>query len=87
MNWYTWPTRGDFESWHAQVVAALGLPRIGRNQATGRPAPGKQPTTAYTDAVEVARGDWRAPVGYDIAATYTDGLGTPSTPPPTPDIP
>lgn len=82
MNWYTWPTQQAFDLWHAQVVAGLDLPRVGHNQATGEPQPAKQGTTAYTDVTEVAVNDWRAPVGEDIAAAYSDGLGTISTAPP-----
>lgn len=82
MNWYTWPSEALFDAWHAQVVAGLGLPRIGVNQATGQPQPDKQPTTAYTSVTEVSATDWRAPVGADVAAQFADGLGVLSTAPP-----
>ena len=82
MNWYTWTSVAAFDVWHATVIAGLNLPRIGHNQATGQPEPSKQQTTAYTSIVEVAADDWRAPVANNIANTYTDGLGTPSEPPP-----
>lgn len=83
MTWHTWPSKAAFDAWHATVVTGLGLPRIGHNAATGQPEPAKQQTTAYTAVVEVAVNDWRAPVGADIAAAYPDGLGAPSTAPPT----
>jgi len=82
VNWYTWPSVAAFNAWHNTVIDGLNLPRIGHNQATGQPEPQKQATTAYTSIVEVTETDWRAPVAADIAAAYTDGLGTPSEPPP-----
>ena len=85
MNWYTWPTQQDFNNWHQTVTTGLHLPRVGINQATGRPEPDKQQTTAYTSVTEVAADDWRAPVDADVATTYAIGLGTPCDPPPTPE--
>ena len=85
MNWYTWPTQQDFNDWHQTVTTGLHLPRVGINQATGRPEPDKQQTTAYTSVTEVAADDWRAPVDADVATTYATGLGTPCDPPPTPE--
>ena len=85
MNWYTWTTQQDFNNWHQTVITGLHLPRVGINQATGRPEPDKQQTTAYTSVTEVAANDWRAPVDADVATTYATGLGTPCDPPPTPE--
>lgn len=81
MNWYTWSSLENFNSWHSSVIAGLGLPRIGYNSATGLPEPGKQMTTSYTEVTEVAENDWRAPVQQDIADIYLDGLGSLSTSP------
>ena len=86
MTYYTWPTLEAFDLWHDTVIEALDLPRIGHNQATGQPEPSKQQTTSYTSVVEVAADDWRAPVDSDIAAAHPDGLGTPSEPPPAPEL-
>jgi len=86
MIYYTWPTEQAFDLWHAAVIEALNLPRIGVNAATGEPAPQKQQTIAYTTVVEVAADDWRAPVDPNIAAAHPDGLGTPSEPPPAPEL-
>ena len=60
MEWYTWATESEFDTWHAAVITGLGMPWIGQNQATGEPQPDKQQTTAYTSCIEVAAGDWRA---------------------------
>lgn len=85
MNWYTWTSSAAFTAWHATVIAGLGLPRVGVNQQTGELEPDKQQTVAYTAVVEVGPADWRAIVGDDIAAAYSDGLGVPSDPPPEPE--
>lgn len=87
MNWYTWTTEAAFDAWHAQVIAGLNMPWIGVDQANGQPQPDKQQTTNYTAVTEVGPTDWRAPVGDDIAAAYSDGLGAPSEPPPSPEEP
>jgi hypothetical protein len=85
-NWYTWLSQSDFDAWHNPVVEALHLPRVGHNAATGEPRPEAQQTTAYTDAVEVAADDWRAPVEQHVADVYTTGLGALSEPPPAPEF-
>ena len=82
MNWYTWISVAAFNAWHDTVIAGLNMPWIGINQNTGELEPQKQQTTAYTSVTEVTASDWRAPVANNIANTYTDGLGTPSEPPP-----
>lgn len=87
MHWYKWDAEPSFDAWEATVVAGLGMPWIGVNQATGQPEPDKQQTTDYTAATEVAPDDWRAPVDDAIAAAYPDGLGTPCDPPPEPPLP
>jgi hypothetical protein len=73
--WYCWPDRMSFDVWHAAVCAALGIPRPGRNAATGEVDSDAQWTTAYTDAVE-QDGVW-ALVEADVAALVPDGLGLP----------
>jgi hypothetical protein len=86
-TWYTWPSQADFDAWHEPVVEALNLPRVGYNAATGQPQPEAQQTTAYTAVTEVAADDWRAPVEQHIASDYPDSLGSPSEPPPAPEVP
>lgn len=86
-HWRTWATRAAFDAWHTTVVDGLNLPRVGFNEATGEPEPDAQWTTAYTEAVEVAPGDFRAPVEAHVAAQYADGLGVLCDPPPMPDVP
>ena len=86
MIWYTWPSEADFDVWHQQVITALNLPRVGVNAATGEPRPDAQQTTAYTSVIEVAEGDWRAPVDMDIALAHPTGLGVVSEPPPEPEL-
>lgn len=62
-------SREDFDLWHDKVKQELGLPRVGVNAATGRPAPEKQQTTAYVEPEEhpvggkghVCRVDMRCP--------------------------
>ena len=85
LMWYSWATLTAFTAWHDTVCAGLGIPHPGRNAATGEVDEAAQWTTAYTSVVEVTDDDWRAWVGDDIAATYPDGLGAPSDPPPSPD--
>jgi hypothetical protein len=85
-NWYTWPTEAEFDTWHNGVVQALHLPRVGINAATGLPDPDAQWTTAYTAVVEVADGDWRAPVEQRVASDFADGLGVLSESPPAPEV-
>lgn len=84
--WYSWPTVSAFDAWHAAVVEALNLPRVGVNQATGEPEPAAQWTTAYTEITEVGPGDFRAPVDDHVAVHYAEGLGALSDPPPRPDL-
>lgn len=86
-SWYSWPTVAAFDAWHAGVVDALNLPRVGVNQATGEPEPDAQWTTAYTAVTEIGPDDLRAPVEAHIADQYAQGLGALSEPPPPPDIP
>jgi hypothetical protein len=83
--WYSWATLSAFTAWHHMVCVGLGIPHPGRNAATGEIDEAAQWTTAYTSVVEVADDDWRAWVADDIAATYPDGLGAPSDPPPSPE--
>lgn len=85
-HWRTWKTKSAFEAWHTTVVNGLNLPRVGVNQATGEPQPGAQWTIAYTKAMEVAPGDWRAPVEDVVADAYPNGIGIVCDPPPTPDL-
>jgi hypothetical protein len=85
--WYSWPSQAEFDAWHEPVVQALHLPRVGINAATGQPNPTAQRTTAYTIAIEIAADDWRAQVEPTIAATFPNGLGTPTEPPPQPPLP
>lgn len=82
MNWYTWLTQADFNDWHQTVITGLHLPKIGVNQATGKPEPTKQLTIAYTSVTEVDVDDWRAPVEENIALLFPEGLGQLSTEPP-----
>lgn len=82
MNWYTWPSEADFNTWHQTVIDGMGLPKVGFNAATGQPRPDAQMTTAYTAVTEVGADDWRAPVDIDIALSFSDGLGAESEAPP-----
>lgn len=75
MNWYTWPSEADFNTWHQTVIDGMGLPKVGFNAATGQLRPDAQMTTAYTSVVEVAVGDWRAPVGEDVSSVFVEGIG------------
>lgn len=87
-HWYSWETQTPgFDTWHTAVKTGLNLPRVGVNQATGQLEPDKCQTTEYTAVTEVAADDWRAPVEDDIAAAYSDGLGTQCDPPPEPELP
>lgn len=83
--WYSWASSDRFDAWHDTVCAALGLPKPGRNAATGEIDLDAQWTTAYTVAVEVTADDWRAVVEDEIAAAHPAGLGVPCDPPPTLD--
>ena len=85
--WYSWATLAAFTAWHDAVCVALGIPYPGQNAASGQIDESAQWTTAYTDIVEAAGDDWRAWVGDDIAAAHPAGLGAPSEPPPSPEIP
>jgi hypothetical protein len=84
-QWFTWPTKSAFDTWHQTVIDGLDLPQIGNNAKTGDPDPEAAWTTAYTTVTEVAADDWRAPVEQYVADDYTTGLGTPSEPPPAPE--
>jgi hypothetical protein len=86
-HWRTWETLAAFDAWHATVVDAMNLPRVGVNQATGEPQPDAQWTTSYTEATEIAPGDWRAPAEDAVADAYPSGIGVVCDPPPVPDIP
>lgn len=79
--WFRWTSEAAFNSWHATVVAGLGLPRIGVNALTGLPEPTKQGTTGYTQPTEVESDDWRAFVEPEVAAQFPHGLGVPSDEP------
>jgi len=84
---YSWPSLGSFNSWHSNAMQALAIPYPGRNAATGEIDPDAQWTTAYTEAIVVADDDVRAYVEQSVAELVPDGLGTPSEPPPAPDLP
>lgn len=84
-DWYSWPDEASFNAWHSTVCTGLGIPHPGVNEATGEVDLDAQWTTAYTQAVEVTPTDWRAVVEPAVATVYTNGLGTPSDPPPTPE--
>jgi hypothetical protein len=86
-HWRAWETEAAFEAWHTSVVDGMNLPRVGLNQATGEPEPNAQWTTRYTEATEIAAGDWRAPVDEDVAEAYPSGIGVVCDPPPEPDFP
>ena len=86
MRWYRWSSQSSFDVWHQQVIADLGLPRVGVNAKTGEPQPDKQATTAYTSVVRAGLRDWRAPVEQEIAERFADGLGVPSEPPADVDV-
>jgi hypothetical protein len=85
-NWYTWSTEQAFDVWHQTVITDMNLPRIGFNQATGEPQPEKAQTTAYTEVVLVAQGDYRAIVEDAVATQFADHLGTLSEAPPLPEL-
>lgn len=87
MTWRKWSSEAAFDPWHADAMSTLGIPHPGRNQATGEVDESAAWTTAYTEVVQVATNDWRAPVGDDVAELVPDGLGTPCNPPPSPDEP
>jgi hypothetical protein len=84
---YRWFSIVNFDNWHASACTALGIPHPNHNQATGEIDPDAQWTTAYTDATVVAVDDVRAYVEQSVAELVPDGLGTPSEPPPAPDLP
>ena len=83
---YSWLTVNVFNSWHADACTALGIPHANINQATGEIDENAQWTTAYTEAVVVADDDVRAYVEQSVAELVPDGLGTPSEPPPAPEL-
>jgi hypothetical protein len=84
---YSWPTFDAFNSWHADACTALGIPYPNRNAATGEIDANAQWTTAYTQPTVVAEDDVRAYVEDNVAELVPDGLGTPSEPPPSRDLP
>jgi hypothetical protein len=84
--WYSWSSLAGFNTWHNMVCVGLGIPHPNVNSYTGLVDPTAAWTTAYTEVIEVAVNDWRAWVAGDVAATYRDGLGTPSEAPPEPDL-
>ena len=84
---YSWSTLASFNSWHADAMKALGIPHPNHNAATGEIDETGQWTTAYTEAIVVADDDVRAYVEQSVAELVPDGLGTPSEPPPAPDLP
>lgn len=77
-NWYSWESQEAFDNWHTQVIAELGLPRVGVNAATGQEQPEAQWTTSYTAVRKIENNDWRAPVESEIAERFAEGLGSPS---------
>jgi hypothetical protein len=81
--WHQWPDLEAFNAWHDTACAALGIPRPGRNAATGEVDVDAQWTTAYT--LPVVGEDVRAVVEPDVAALVPVGLGVPCDPP-EPDV-
>lgn len=84
---YSWPSLDLFNAWHTDACIVLGIPHPNRNAATGEIDEDAQWTTAYTEAVVVAEDDVRAYVEQSVAELVPDGLGTPSEPPPAPELP
>lgn len=84
---YSWLSPDLFNAWHDSAKQALGIPHAGRNAATGEIDENAQWTTEYTNASVVADDDVRAYVEDTVASMVPDGLGTPSEPPPSPDLP
>ena len=84
---YSWLSLDSFNSWHDLAKQALGIPHPNHNAATGEIDEDAQWTTAYTEAVVVAEDDVRAYVEQSVAELVPDGLGTPSEPPPSSDLP
>lgn len=84
---YSWPSLELFEAWHNAAKVALGIPYPNRNAATSEIDENAQWTTAYTEPVVVADDDVRAYVEQTVADLVPDGLGVPSEPPPSPDLP
>lgn len=81
-DWYKWPTKTSFDVWHTNVKNALGIPKLGSNAETGETDPTAVGVEQYTQLHKVSTTDWRAMVETEIAAQYSDGLGTPADPPP-----
>jgi hypothetical protein len=87
VNWYSWTSLDAFDNWHASACSALGIPHPNHNAATGEIDESAQWTTAYTEPTVVAEDDVRAYVEQSVAELVPDGLGSPSEPPPAPDLP
>lgn len=85
MTYYRWDSLADFDTWHAGVKVALGIPHPNENMATGEVAPEAQWTTSYTEPKVVGPNDVRAFVDDEVAAQHSVGLGVVSEIPPEPD--
>jgi hypothetical protein len=83
---YAWLSLDAFNAWHASAMQALNIPHPGRNAATGEIDETAQWTTAYTEPIVVAEDDVRAYVEQSVAELVPDGLGSPSEPPPAPEL-
>lgn len=81
--WYTWNSLKSFEIWHDDTCALLGLPKPGKNVATGEIDTDAQWTTRYTYPVIVNKNDVRAFVEEDVASFSPNFLGMPSEKPET----
>jgi hypothetical protein len=77
MGWRRWDNVEAFDAWHAAAMAALDIPRPGRDAATGRFELHAQWTVAYTEAVVMADDDVRALVLDDAEHIAPELIGEP----------
>lgn len=79
--WYSWKSMDEFERWHRDTCVLLGLPKPGRNLATGEVEPDAQWTTKYTEPVFIADDDVRAFVEAGVASLSPNFIGLASESP------
>lgn len=73
--WYTWSSIDLFKIWHDDTCVLLGLPKPGKNIATGEVDTDAQWTTRYTYPVIVGVNDVRAFVEDEVASFSPNFLG------------
>ena len=75
LMWYSWKKEEDFDIWHRDTCILLGLPKPGRNMATGEIDSDAEWTTKYTECIHVKDGDFRAFVEPEVASLSPNFLG------------